>query len=94
MAAVEYKKPVSKKVTSVTIPDKVTISGKAYKVTGVSANAFSGCKKLKKVTVGKNALKGINAKAVVKVPKKKIVLYKKLLKGKGLEKGMPLHCIF
>lgn len=114
VAAVEYKKPVSKKVTSVTIPDKVTISGKTYKVTGVSTNAFSGCKRLKKVTVGKNvssignkafhncktlktvvikstamgkvgknALKGINAKAVVKVPKKKIVLYKKLLKGKG-----------
>ena len=113
-ATVNYAGPAKKTVKSVTIPATVKIEGKSYKVTGIAANAFKGCSKLTKVTVGKNvkvigarafngckmlkkidikstvlskvgakALSGINAKATIKVPKKKIAAYKKVLKGKG-----------
>ena len=43
-------------------------------------------KKLK--TVGKQALKGINKKAVIRVPKAKKNAYKKLFKGKGQKKSV------
>ncbi len=69
---------------------KVTI-GK--NVTKINANAFHGCKNLKTVTVkstqiktvGKNAFKGINPKAKIKVPKSKLKYYKKLFAKKGLK---------
>jgi hypothetical protein len=56
-------------------------------VTKIGANAFSGDKKLSKITiksaklksVGKNAIKNVNKKAVIKVPKKQLKKYKKLL---------------
>jgi hypothetical protein len=72
----------NKKLTSVVIGKNVVSVGK---------EAFKGCTKLKKLTVksvglkkvGKNALKGINKKAVIKVPKKKLKTYKKIFKGKG-----------
>ena len=63
----------------------------------IVTNAFSGCKKLKVITinstslksVGKNAIKGINKKAQIKVPKKKKKAYKKLFKSKtGFKKTM------
>jgi hypothetical protein len=44
----------SKKVTEVTIPEAVSINGTSYKVTSIAKNAFAGCTKLKKVTIGKN----------------------------------------
>ncbi|MCD8015720.1 MAG: leucine-rich repeat protein [Lachnospiraceae bacterium] len=44
--------PVSKSVTSITVPAAVTIEGMEYQVTAIAAKAFSGCKKLKKVTIG------------------------------------------
>lgn len=67
---------------------KVTI-GK--NITTIGTNAFYGCKNLKTITIkstqlksiSKNAFKGINAKAKIKVPKSKLTKYKKLLKGKG-----------
>ncbi|HCT91100.1 MAG TPA: cell surface protein, partial [Lachnospiraceae bacterium] len=60
----------------------------------IGTGAFSGDKKLKSLqirsgklkTVGKNALKGIAAKAVLKVPAAKIKAYTKLFKGKGQKK--------
>ena len=60
-------------------------------VTKIGANAFNGAKKLKKITikstqlkkVGKKAFKGIDKKCKIKVPKKKLTSYKRLLKGKG-----------
>ncbi len=69
---------------------KVTI-GK--NVTKINANAFNGCKNLKTVTVkstqiktvGRNAFKGINAKAKIKVPKSKLKYYKELFAKKGLK---------
>ena len=70
----------------------VTFQGTKLKQLG--AKAFYQCKKLKKMTfqtkalktVGKNALKGTHAKLVIKVPKKKLGAYKKLLSGKGQSK--------
>lgn len=73
---------------------KITI-GKYVKTIG--KKAFYGCKKLKKITVkssvlkkvGKQAIKGIYKKAVIKVPKKKYKKYKKLFGTKsGYKKTM------
>ncbi|SDB29430.1 transglutaminase domain-containing protein [Butyrivibrio sp. INlla16] len=60
----------------------------------IDKDSFSGCKNLKKVTikstilssVGKNAFKGISSKAVVKAPKNKLKIYKKIL---GKKSGIP-----
>ncbi len=70
---------------------KVTI-GKNIKKIG--KNAFYGCSKLKTITVkttkltnksvGSGAFARIDKRAVVKVPKKKLSAYKKLLKKKGI----------
>lgn len=78
-----------KKLKSVTVGKNVTSIGK---------NAFSGCSGLKKITVktvrlksvGKNALKGIHKKAVIKVPKSTCIKYKKLFKGKGQKKTVKI----
>ena len=67
---------------------KVTIGSK---VTTIGKQAFNGCKVLTSITisskvlktVGSSALKGISAKAVIKVPAAKLSAYQKLLKGKG-----------
>ena len=69
---------------------KITI-GK--NVASIGKQAFSGCKKLKKITIksaklksssiGKNAFKGTAKKLTFKVPKKKYKAYKKFLKKKG-----------
>ena len=72
----------NKKITSVVISDNVKTIG---------ASAFAGCTKLGTITikstklkkVGKNALKGIKANAMIKVPAKKLPTYKKLFKNKG-----------
>ncbi|MBQ5675290.1 MAG: leucine-rich repeat domain-containing protein [Lachnospiraceae bacterium] len=73
------------KLKKITIPSRVSSIGK---------QAFYGCKKLKSITikttkltskkVGSKAFKGIYAKATIKVPKKKLNTYKKLLKSKGV----------
>ena len=64
------------------------------KVKTIGSNAFSGCKKLKKITVtegklktiSKNAFKGINKKAVITVKgtKKAKTALKKQLKKKSI----------
>lgn len=69
----------------VEIPSKVSVIG---------IQAFYKCKNLKTITiktskltkknVGKNAFKGIYAKAIIKVPKKNVSTYKTLLKSKGI----------
>lgn len=79
-----------KSLTSITIPYKVTVIGK---------RAFYGCGKLKKIiikssklkTIGENAVKGINKKAVMKVPGSKLGKYKKLFTArKGFRKTMKI----
>lgn len=75
----------NKKLKQVTIGTNVKSIGK---------NAFSGCKKLSKVTiksksltkVGKNFCKNAAKKCTVKVPKKQMKAYKKLLKKAGFKK--------
>lgn len=77
----------NKTVTTVTIGKNVTKIG---------AKAFYNCKKLKNITirskklkngsVGKNAFKGIAAKATIKVPKTKKSAYKEILKKAGVGK--------
>ena len=75
----------NKTVTNITIGSNIQMIGK---------NAFSGCKKLKTIVIkskmltdkkiSKKAFKGISKKIVIKVPKKKLAAYKKMLKKKGL----------
>lgn len=79
----------NKKLTQVTIGANVTKIGKS---------AFASCAKLKKITikskvlksVGKQAVKNVHKKCVIKVPKKKLAAYKKLFKGKGLKSTMTI----
>lgn len=66
-------------------------------VTKIGKRVFSGCKKLKKVTVkttkltestvGSNAFSGISSRVVVKVPESKVKAYRKLFKKKGISDG-------
>lgn len=75
---------------------KTLIIGK--NVTTIGTKAFGGCKKLSKITikttqlkkVGAKALTGINKKAVIKVPAKRLAKYKKLLKNKGQKKTVKI----
>lgn len=68
---------------------KTVVIGKNVK--SIGKKAFFGCKNLRKITVkskvltkvGAKAFKGINKKAVIKVPAKKYSAYRKLLRGKG-----------
>lgn len=53
---VSYIKCNGKK-SAVTVPDKITVKGIKYSVTGIGKKAFSGNKKIKSVTLGKNIAK-------------------------------------
>ncbi len=79
---VTYTKPVKRNVTAVTIPNTVKISSITYKVTAIAPNAFKNCKKLKRITIGKNITK-IGAKAFYKCTRlAKITVKTKNLTGK------------
>jgi|GEM_PF-2415374 hypothetical protein len=65
---------------TVSIPSVITINGEEYEVTSVAANAFKNCKKLKKVTLGKNIAQ-IGSNAFLKC-----TALKKLTIGDGVEK--------
>lgn len=81
----------NKKLTKVVIPASVRTIG---------AQAFAGCKNLKSIaiqtpyltkkSVGAKAFKGISDKAVIKVPKKQLKAYQKLLKTKGVSKKIKI----
>ncbi|MBS6723827.1 MAG: leucine-rich repeat protein [Clostridiales bacterium] len=49
---VVYNKVLNKKIKKVMVPSAIYVNGVSYKVTSVAQNAFSGCKKLKSVTIG------------------------------------------
>ena len=49
-----YTGPDNKNVSSIVVPDTITVDGVTYKVIGIADGACSGCKKLKKVTIGNN----------------------------------------
>lgn len=51
---VQYVKPTSNNVTTVTIPATIKINKKTYKVTSIANKALQKKKKLKKVVIGKN----------------------------------------
>lgn len=79
----------NKKVKSITIGKNVTKIG---------SKAFYQCKQLKKITIkskklktiGKNAFKGIHAKAKIKVTRGKLKTYRKLFKKKGQGKKVTI----
>ena len=88
-----------KRKKAVTIPATVRVDGVSCKVTGIGKRVFRGCGKLKKITiktktlrtVGKQAFKGIQKKAVIKVPKSKYKAYKKLFRANtGFRKTMKI----
>ena len=81
------------KLTSITLPKTVT---------KIEKNTFNGCKKLKNITIksnkvikiGTNAFKGVSNKCVIKVPRKLVKKYKKVLTKKtGFKKGMKIKKI-
>lgn len=71
---------------------KITLPSKCTKI---GANAFNGCKKLKTITikstkltsksVSASAFKGLSKNVTIKVSKKQLKAYKKLLKKKGFK---------
>ncbi|MCM0708546.1 leucine-rich repeat domain-containing protein [Faecalicatena sp. BF-R-105] len=83
-----------KKIRKVVIPSGVSKIGE---------KAFYGCKNLKNITikttkltkkrVGSKAFSGIHAKAVIKVPKKKLSAYRKMLKARGAAKKENVQAI-
>ena len=81
----------NKKLKKVIIPSSIRTIG---------TQAFARCKNLKNITiqtpyltkksVGAKAFKGISNKAVIKVPKKQLKAYQKLLKTKGVSKKVKI----
>lgn len=69
----------------------------------IGKNAFKNCSKLKVIVIkskkltlkqtGKNAFKGINGKAEIRVPKGMVKKYKKLVKTKGAGKNITVKAI-
>ena len=84
---VRYAAPIAKaKIKSVTISATVVLeNGQKAKVTAIDKNAFSGCKKLKKVVIGANVTT-IKANAFKKCKKLKTIIVK-TKKLKNLDKA-------
>ena len=84
--AVAFKQ--AKNAKSVKVPDVVSINGKSYNVTQISAKAFTGSK-IRTVTLGKN-ITNINKNAFAKSKTTKLIVKTKQLKKtavKGSLKG-------
>ena len=88
---VEYLKPTSKKIKSVSIKAYITYKGKKYKIVKIADKAFMNCKKLKKVTVGKN-VKTIGKKAFANCKALKTVQIPKGLKKSKIPKNAFAGC--
>ena len=59
---VEYQGSASKTISSITIPQAVTLDGVAYPVTAIANNAFANCKSLTSVVIGSSVTSiGTNA---------------------------------
>lgn len=80
----------NKKLQTVTVPATVSIEGETYRVTAVAKNAFKGCSKLRKVTLGKNITSiGKNAFSQDKRLKSVMIKSKKITSvGKNAFKGI------
>ncbi len=87
---VAFCAPTRKNVTSIVIPDTVTINGQIYQVVSIAKNACKNCKKLNKIVIGKNiTVIGKNAFKNCKNVKKVIVKTKKLKSvGRNAFKGL------
>lgn len=79
-STVTFMKPVNKKVKKITIPAKVKILGKKFKVTKINKKACYKCKKLTNVSIGNNVTT-IGEQAFAKCTK-----LQKVTIGKGLTK--------
>lgn len=110
-----------KTLKTITVKNTVKIKGKTFKITAIGNSAFKNCRKVTKVTIGKNvtaigkkafykcakiktitikstklkkvgkkAFSGISSKAKIKVPKKKVKSYKKILKNKGQKSSVTI----
>lgn len=89
-----YRKAANKKIKSAAIPATVKVKANgvvySFRVTDISAKAFAGCTKLKKVIIGKNVV-SIGKKAFSKAKAlKKITIKTTTLKkvGKNAIKGI------
>lgn len=87
-ATVLYAGTTSTSASNVTIPDTVTMNNVTYKVVGIADNAFSGNKKITKVTIGKN-ITSIGKKAFANCSKLKSLVIKpsKITVGAGALSG-------
>ena len=79
-STVTFTKPVDKNVKKLSIPSKVKILGKTFKVTKINKKACYNCKKLTTVTIG-NYVTTIGDQAFAECGK-----LKKVTIGKGLKK--------
>lgn len=70
---VAFVKPGTKKITSLSIPAQIKSNGHTYTVSEIKSKAFNGCKKLKKITIGKN-IRVIGTKAFYKCTALKKIL--------------------
>lgn len=96
---VEYKGPVGTTAKTVTVPDtvKIQVNGEDtnFKVTAISAKAFTKSKKLKKIVIGKN-IKTIGEDAFRNCKNlKKIVIHSTVLTrvGKNAIKGIHKNAV-
>lgn len=79
----------NRKLTSITLGANITTIGK---------ESFMGCRNLRSITLNtnklkkvyKNAFKNISSKAKIRVPKKKLQLYKRYLKKSGISKKIKI----
>lgn len=88
---VEYLKPTNKKVKNVSIKAVITYKNKKYKIVRVADKAFKNCKKLKKVTIGKN-VKKIGKKAFANCKALRKVQIPKGLKKNKIPKNAFAGC--
>ena len=99
---VSYRKAANKKIKSAAIPATVKVKANgvvySFRVTDISAKAFAGCTKLKKVIIGKNVVSiGKEAFSKAKALKKitiKTTTLKKVGKNaiKGIYKKAKISC--
>lgn len=94
---VSVQKYENKKVSSITVPDKVSFNNKEYKVASIDKQSFANNKKLKKITIGANVT-SIKSKAFLGCKNlKTIVIKSKKIKSigskafKGINKKATLY---
>lgn len=100
---VTYVGPIYKDSYSPEVPKTVRANDKTYKVTKISATAFSSLKNLETITIrvttltsktiAKNAFKSVARKVTIRVPRKKVKAYRTLFRKKGLSRKVKVTAI-